>query len=225
MSISSQYLFVAPVSADASRNVRRAFKALWARAIRPAWIVVGISAVALCTLCVVTPFDYGQWPEIIEGIAVVAALVGSAMHFAGKAWPRTALCLEAMALAIAVVLTVPPLASILASAAFPYRDAALLNIDRHLGINWLDVAHWFRDHPALSRALSHVYVSIAWQPALLVAALAYADPERLRRMLSASALALSVTILSSCFCRQSVPTSTSNSRHQTFRTCWLPAPG
>ena len=51
----------------------------------------------------------------------------------------------------------------------------------------------------LSNVLSDVYVSIAWQPALLVAALAYAVPERLRRMRSASALALSITVLSYMF--------------------------
>ena len=75
----------------------------------------------------------------------------------------------------------------------------LLYVGRRLSINWLGVAYWFRDHPTLSKVLSDVYVSIAWQPALLVAALAYADPERLRRMRSASALALSITVLSYMF--------------------------
>jgi hypothetical protein len=57
------------------------------------------------------------------------------------------------------------LAAILASAGFPYRGEMLLYVGRRLGINWLGVAYWFRDHPTHSKVLSHVYVSIAWQPA------------------------------------------------------------
>ncbi|MGQ0457548.1 MAG: phosphatase PAP2 family protein [Hyphomicrobium sp.] len=179
--------------------LREAAAVFWSRAIRPAWIIVASATPILCLLCVVTPFDYAPWPIVVQRVALVAAMIAMSMHFAWKRWPRTALCLEALALSIATVLVMPPLGSIMASAAFPYQDATLLWIDKQMGIEWLDVGYWFRDQAAFTRALSHIYVSIAWQPPFLLAALAYCDPERLRRMLSASAMALVVTLLGYMF--------------------------
>lgn len=199
MRTSSRKLFSTPTLWETTALVKAASLEFWARAIRPAWLVVGVGAVLLSILCVVTPFDYAPWSEVIQRFALVAAMIALAAHFAWKRWPRTALCLEAMALSIATVLVMPPLGSIMASAAFPYQDATLLWIDRQMGVEWLDIGFWFRDLPTFTRALSHIYVSIAWQPPFLLAALAYCDPERLRRMLSASGMTLVVTLLGYMF--------------------------
>lgn len=172
------------------------FSQPWDRAVRPAWLIVGLSSAALAALCVATGFHYADAAVVLQRLLVVVALVIMSLHFRAKEWSRTALALEAMALSIAIVLSMPPLASILASAALPYQDDMLAGFDRALGLDWPAIAFWFREHPAVSVGLSHVYVSIEWQPALLIAALAFADPERLRHMISASTVALAVTIVS-----------------------------
>ena len=60
--------------------------------------------------------------------------------------------------------------------------AELLAADHLLGFDWEAIALWTRDRPQFSVFLSHVYSSLLWQPAILMPLLAYADPERLRRV-------------------------------------------
>jgi membrane-associated phospholipid phosphatase len=190
-----QNLLVSPASAASPKQVRTALTAFWARAIRPAWVVIGISACALAILCSVTEFDYASLWDTVRRFGSLAVLLGMAVFFAAASWPRTALILEGITLLLATLLIIPPLESIFASAAFPFQDDALLAIGRRMGIDWVAMAFWFRDHAELSKALSYVYASIEWQPPFLIAALACADPERLRRTLSALALTLAVTMI------------------------------
>jgi len=108
--------------------------------------------------------------------------------------PRAALVLEAFAQTIAVGLTVPGVTCMLASLKVPYRDAQLLAADRALGFDWQAIVLWFGAHPQLSEFVAHCYSSILWQPVVLLPLLAFADPEKLRRILAASAWALLFTI-------------------------------
>jgi membrane-associated phospholipid phosphatase len=175
--------------------IQAAFLAFWDGAIRPAWIVVAVASVLVMLVSVLTPFDYASWSEIAGRTAVIALFLAGAVYCAANDRRYTSLALESSALSVAVALTVPGLSSYIASWGVAYADEALLAADRALGFNWLAIALWFKARPDLSVAMSHIYSSLLWQPAFLLPALAYCDPERLRRVLAASAMALFVTVL------------------------------
>lgn len=165
-----------------------------ARAIRPAWPLLAASALIVFIGCALGPFDYASWADIIQRFSVVALFLTGAALFAANDRPRTALTLEAFALTLTTALTVPGITSMVAALGLPYRDAELLAADHLLGFDWEAIALWTRDRPQLSVFLSHVYSSLLWQPAILMPLLAYADPERLRRVLGAATISLCATV-------------------------------
>jgi membrane-associated phospholipid phosphatase len=168
---------------------------LCARAVRPSWPLVILSAVILFAGCALGPFEYATWPEIAQRFGLVAMMLAGAALFAANDRPRTALTLEAFALTAATALTVPGLTSMIAALDVPYRDAELLAADRMLGFDWAAIVEATRAQPTLSIVMSHIYSSLLWQPAILLPMLAYADPERLRRVLAASTMALCFTVV------------------------------
>jgi membrane-associated phospholipid phosphatase len=180
-----------PIWQEATRWVQAGLPAFWPRSSRLAWIIIGICALSLAVLCVACRFEYAPVGDVIR-IAVIFAL---ACILAGAGWLRTALLLEALALVIATALVVPALSSISASMALPLQDDVLAAIDRWMGIDWTALAFWYRDHPVVTHILFDAYASIAWQPALLIFLLAFLDPERLRRLMTASAITLAVTVV------------------------------
>lgn len=163
---------------------------LWERSSRLAWMIMIACAVLLAVLCLAMGFHYA--PFLIA--AQVAVLLTIAIGLTGAGWLRPALILEIAAIIAATFLIVPPLCSILAAMAMPLQDAALAEIDRRMGVDWVAIAFWFRAHPELSRVLCAVYGSNIWQPALLLLALTFVDPERLRLMITASAITLAITM-------------------------------
>jgi membrane-associated phospholipid phosphatase len=126
--------------------------------------------------------------------AQFAILLAIAAGLTGATWLRPALIMETAAIFTATFLVVPPLCSVLAAMAMPLQDAALADIDRRMGIDWVSMAFWFRAHPALSRFLCDVYASNLWQPVLLLLILTFVDPARLRLMITASAITLAITM-------------------------------
>jgi membrane-associated phospholipid phosphatase len=176
---------------EAAQKVQTGFATLWLRANRLAWMIVVTCAALLAVLAIAMGFDYAP-----VGLAVrlVFVLVLAAV-LAGAGWPRAALLLESFALAAGTILVVPPLTSIFAAMAMPLQDSALATIDRWMGIDWIALAFWFRAHPELTRLLCDAYASILWQPVLLMVLLTFADPERMRIMMTASAIALAATLV------------------------------
>jgi membrane-associated phospholipid phosphatase len=191
MSIAFRATLPKPTWQEAGKKVRAGFAALWPRSNRLAWIIVAVCAVLLALLILATGFDRPP-PTVAVRILVVSSL---AALLAGAGWPRAALMLESIALALGTMLVVPGLTSICAAMALPLQDDALAAIDRWMGIDWPAIAFWFRAHPEISRLMCDVYASIYWQPLALIGLLSFAEPERLRRMMTASAITLAMTII------------------------------
>jgi membrane-associated phospholipid phosphatase len=105
------------------------------------------------------------------------------------------LLLESLALSVGTVLVIPPLSSMIAAMSMPLQDAALAQIDRWMGIDWVALAFWFRAHPELTRLLCYAYASILWQPLLLFIILTFVDPQRMRILITASAITLAATLI------------------------------
>lgn len=191
MSIAFRATLPKPTWQEATKKVRAGFAALWPRSNRLAWIIMAVLAVLLALLILAMGFDHPP-PTLVARILIVSTL---AALLAGAGWLRAALMLEAFALALTFVLLVPPLTSVSAALAMPLQDNALAAIDRWMGIDWVAMAFWFRAHPELSRLLCDAYGSILWQPLLLIGFLGLADPERLRRMMTAQTITLAATII------------------------------
>jgi len=163
---------------------------LWERSNRLAWMVMAVCAALLAILCFAMDFHYAPF-WVAAQVVILFAIAGG---LTGAGWRRPGLILETAAIIAATVLIVPALCSALAAIAMPLQDAALAEIDRKMGIDWVAVAFWFRAHPELSRLLCFVYASNLWQPGLLMLALTLVDPERLRLMITASAITLAITM-------------------------------
>jgi membrane-associated phospholipid phosphatase len=191
MSIAFRAALPKPIWREATRRLQAGIPALWQRSSRLAWIINGGCAVALAILCILCRFQYAPLEELVRiaGVFAIAAVL------AGAGWYRAALLLESLALVAATVMVVPALSSICAYIALPLQDDALARIDSWMGIDWTALAFWYRAHPAISRILFDAYASIEWQPALLIFLLAFVDPERLRRFMTASATTLAVTVV------------------------------
>jgi membrane-associated phospholipid phosphatase len=154
-------------------------------------MIIAVCALALAVLCILCRFEYAPLDEFVRivGIFALAAVL------AGAGWYRAALLLESFALVIATVMVVPALSSICAYMALPLQDDVLASIDSWMGIDWTALAFWYRAHPVISHLLFDAYASINWQPAILIFVLAFIDPERLRRFMTASAITLAATVV------------------------------
>lgn len=153
-------------------------------------MVVGVCAFVLAVLCIACRFEYAPIDQAIR----LAALLALALLLSSAGWPRLALLLESFALFVATVMVMPALSSICAFLALPLQDDVLAAIDRWMGIDWTALAFWYRDHPVVTHILFDAYASVSWQPALLIFLLAFLDPERLRRLVTASAISLAATV-------------------------------
>lgn len=191
MSIAFRAALPKPTWQEAVKKVRGGFETLWPRANRLAWVIVAVCAAVLAILILATGFNHPP-PTLAVRILIILSISAC---LAGAGWLRAALMLESFALALSTVLVVPGLTSICASMALPLQDDTLAAIDRWMGIDWPAIALWFRAHPQISHLMCDVYASIYWQPLALMGLLSLVDPERLRRMMTASAITLAVTIV------------------------------
>ncbi len=190
MSIASFAILPKPMWEVAWVYLRAGIPELWKRSTRLAWIVMAACAVLLIVLSVSMGFHYA--PYLLTAQLVILLAIAAALTGAG--WLRPALIMEMAAILTATFLVVPPLCSVLAAFAMPLQDSALAEIDRRMGVDWVAIAFWFRDHPLLSRVLCDVYASNLWQPVVLIVALTATDPQRLRVMITASAITLAITM-------------------------------
>lgn len=167
----------------------------WAGAIRSAWLIVACVASGVAIGCIVGPFEYASTIEIAGRAGTVGLFLTGAVVLSVHGWARTSLVMECFALTIATAVTVPALTSMIAASGVPYQDDALIAMDRALGFDWPKIVEWFGARHQLSIFMSHVYSSLLWQPVVLLPVLAFFDPERLRRVLAASTIAMLVTVV------------------------------
>jgi len=194
MSIASFTALPKPMWETAWGYVRAGAPELWQRSSRLAWMILAACAVLLAVLSFAMGFHYA--PYLLTGQFVI--LLALAAGLTGAGWLRPAQIMEMAAILTVTFLVIPPVCSVLAAFAMPLQDAALAEIDRRMGIDWVAMAFWFRAHPELSRLLCFVYESNLWQPIVLLLVLTATDPERLRLMITASAIALAITLLGFC---------------------------
>ncbi len=192
-------ILTASVRPNAALNVRSntaaAFASWWTGAVRPAWTII-VSVAACVTIgCIAGPFEYARVSETSARVGLVSALMTCAVILAHSGMARLSLVTESFALTTATAFTVPALTSMIAVYGMPYQDEALLAVGLALGFDWPAIVEWFGARPQLSMVLSHVYESLLWQPAVLLPLLAFLDPERLRRVLAASTIALLATVV------------------------------
>ena len=167
----------------------------WGRAVRPAWVLIVIATIILLAGTVLGPFSYAPLHITIARLSIVGSFALGVALFRANDRQRSALMMEAFALSMAIGLTVPGITSMIAALNVPYQDANLLALDRALGLDWNAIVLALRNHQTPSLILSYCYSSLLWQPVFLFPILAYVDPERLRRILAASAIALFVTVI------------------------------
>jgi hypothetical protein len=214
MSTAFRAALTTPTWREATRRLQAGVPQLWLRSSRLAWVVVGVCAFVLAVLCIACRFEYAPIDQAIR----LAALLALALLLSSAGWPRLALLLESFALFVATVMVMPALSSICAFLALPLQDDVLAAIDRWMGIDWTALAFWYRDHPVVTHILFDAYASVSWQPALLIFLLAFLDPERLRRLVTASAISLAATVFVSFSFQRSVLIITSISHAPSFRT-------
>lgn len=169
----------------------RAIARWWQGAMHVAWGILAVVATVVVVGCTAGDFIY---LDAATRVGTIVVMLSVTIALAERGWVRAALVGEGVALSSATAFTVPALTSMIAAMGVPYQDQALLAFDRALGFDWPAIIEWFGARPDLSVALSHVYVSLLWQPALLLPILAVFNPERLRAVLVASTLALVVTV-------------------------------
>jgi len=94
-----------------------------------------------------------------------------------------------------IVLLGTLLSFVAATANLPYRDAALFQIDRWIGFDWKAYLDFFNTHYVIWRIIHVAYLSIHFQPLLVIAALvATRHFVRLQQFILATALALCITV-------------------------------
>lgn len=184
---------------DRSAQDRPPLGIFWARAARPSWWLIGLATIIVVAGCTIGPFKYADWVVTLNRLAFVVVFLAGAISLSNRGYLRSALAFESVAVTLAVAFTVPGLSTMAASLNMPYQDAALLAADRTLGFDWRAIVEWTRDRPDLSVTLSYVYKSLLWQPLILFPLLARYNPERLRRVLGTSTVALLITIAAFTF--------------------------
>jgi len=94
-----------------------------------------------------------------------------------------------------IALIVPLACAVLARTALPYADEALSQADQMLGFDWMAMIHLYQAHPIASEFLARVYMTLNWQPQLLLLLLCiFRSTPMVYRFLTAWALCLLVTV-------------------------------
>lgn len=133
----------------------------------------------------------------MSGLALELALIAYLYLLVRKssADPRLVFALCAIGQLLMVATLMGPLSYVAAATNWPLQDAALLAIDRALGMDPGITARFVNDHPAVASALNTTYGFIKWfmlaVPIILAATLRLV---RLQLFVGATSLALAVTI-------------------------------
>jgi hypothetical protein len=146
--------------------------AFWTANLSFAWTSAGIILIWVVIFLAVSGFyrRFRPDPSIIYGTECAAQL--------------------ALVFALGCALSYP-----LATAGFPYRDAALNAVDTWMGLDWQAYLHFINERPLLGTLARLAYGSVLFQSILLIMCLA--GPSRLVRLqqnIFATAIALVVTL-------------------------------
>lgn len=158
----------------------------------PAYRLLALQAALIIVLLGALGFTY-QGNDINLMLVILAACTGLAALLRWRDSPRLAAAIEGCALLIAASMAVACLTLLLATIGYPYRDAELQAADELLFpfLSWPDLAHSLAGQAELTAAMCRIYLTLLWQPFVLVAALAAANKiQLLWRFLHAWALAL-----------------------------------
>ena len=127
------------------------------------------------------------------GYLFCIALCG--IYARGYGFLRLSAFFQAWAIIAGLALPVFLACALLASTGLPLIDRHLIALDRHIGFDWLALHHALKDQPDVFYAGERVYLSLQWQPTLLILALAMSMQHSLLwRFITAWFLALLITI-------------------------------
>jgi PAP2 superfamily len=162
------------------------------------WVVLGAMTATLALCVMVTNFSIG-----LTGVLAAVGYVGIYAAFAHanarsprRRDPQVMFVLGAIAQVTLTTAVMAPMTYVAAAIDFPMRDAALLAVDRAMGLDWAAYVHFVDARPALAVALNVGYAMIAWPvlaiPVFLAAKRRY---QRIEEFTFAFALALAATTI------------------------------
>lgn len=156
------------------RSLRpRRVAAAFDRGALPAYRLLVIKLALIAVLMAILGFDY-DGRDLNMAVALQVLLILAAFWLRWRGSPRLATAMEAIALLLAASVAATFLTALLATTAFPYRDALLESADRAIlpGFSWIDMVAMLRGHGGIVATMCSVYGTLLWQPFVLVAALA-----------------------------------------------------
>lgn len=169
-------------------------------------LIDGVSLVILALMVGVALF--GGWSfgfTYAGGPISVVMICGTSLWLIGRgiravflASRPVAHALECTGLLLALSLMASITSAVLAAGGKPLIDAELAALDRLLlpGLPWPQMITTLKQHPAIMGALSHVYVSLNWQPFLVVAAVLVSQRDDVLRKFAATwAIGVALCIL------------------------------
>lgn len=146
---------------------------------RPAYILLAAMAALIAILVRLLGCDIDRH-DVPTMIAVQASFVGAAFLLRSRGMRRSAAGIEAAVLILAATMATACLCVLLATTAFPYRDALLDRADRIIMplFGWGGMFEALRAHSTIVSAMCRIYQTLLWQPFVLVTALAAIGQER-----------------------------------------------
>jgi membrane-associated phospholipid phosphatase len=128
------------------------------------WVVVGATAATLALSLLMTDFTIGLGGLLIAigYVAIYAGFAHANARSPVRRDPQVMFVLGASAQIALATAAMAPLTYVGASLNFPMQDAALLAVDRALGLDWGAYANFVNDRPTLASWLNYAYAQIGW---------------------------------------------------------------
>lgn len=162
------------------------------------WVVLGAMTATLALCVMVTNFSIGLTGVLaaIGYVGIYAAFAQANARSPKRRDPQVMFVLGATAQIALTTAVMAPMTYVAAAINFPMRDAALLAVDRAMGLDWAAYVHFVDARPALAAALNVGYAMIAWPvvaiPVFLAAKRRY---QRIEEFTFAFGLALAATTI------------------------------
>ena len=166
------------------------------------WLMLGaVGAVLICGVFV-GGFSLTVHSVLI-GFGFVAVYAGFSYYNAKaphRGDPQVVFVLGGMAQIVLLTLIMTPLTYVAASINMPMQDAALLDLDRALGLDWIAYLNFAAERPVLASWLNFGYMMIRWPLFIIPVALAAGHRYcRLQQHTLSFIIALVVTTVVSAF--------------------------
>lgn len=166
----------------------------------------GVPLLVLCLLTAVSlaagrAFGFSYAGGIITDVLLLSAalwLGGRGVRTVMRSRPLTGHVVECIGLLMALSLMASITSAVLAASGLPLVDDNLAALDRLLlpSLPWPDMVAGLKQYPSLNLVLSHVYLSLNWQPlALTIVVLATGRGAVLRKFVAAWAISIAICIL------------------------------